>query len=146
MKKVLKKMLMFLIAATMLLQMGITIFAADSNGSAEQPVAAAGGLEDLAKKSVQYLHQLADNKIKDAIGKIPVVGGTVKSLFGSYIDKLLGIEKKELIREVHRMIPRVERSGLSYDKEKIQKITELLEAENVDYYGVVSAVESIMQE
>jgi len=58
----------------------------------------------------------------------------------------LGIEKKELIREVHRMIPRVEKSGLLYDKEKIQKITELLEAENVDYYGIVSAVESIMQE
>ncbi len=55
----------------------------------------------------------------------------------------LGIGQKELIREVHRMIPRVERSGLEYEKDKITKIKELAEASEIDYYGIVNEVESI---
>ena len=55
----------------------------------------------------------------------------------------LGIGKNELTREVHRMIPRVERSGLDYDKEKLQTIRGLLETEDIDYYRIVTEVETI---
>lgn len=56
----------------------------------------------------------------------------------------LGASKKELEREVHRMIPRVERCGLSYDEEKMHEIVRLLEADPIDYYSIVDQVESIL--
>ncbi len=55
----------------------------------------------------------------------------------------LGVGRSELKREIHRMIPRVERSGLEYNKEKLKKIRELIEEENIDYYKIVSEVETI---
>ncbi|MGN0267391.1 MAG: alpha-E domain-containing protein, partial [Lachnospiraceae bacterium] len=56
----------------------------------------------------------------------------------------LGVGRKELLREVHRMIPRVERSGLEYSKDKLKAVTALVEQENIDYYKIVDAVESIL--
>lgn len=55
----------------------------------------------------------------------------------------LGIGRSEITREVHRMIPRVERSGLEYNKEKLANVKLLIEAENIDYYKIVSEVETI---
>lgn len=55
----------------------------------------------------------------------------------------LGLGKQELEREVHRMIPRVKRSGLEYDPHKLEEISKLVEAETIDYYHIVREVESI---
>ena len=55
----------------------------------------------------------------------------------------LGVEKKEISREIHRMIPRVERSGLDYDKEKLQRILDLVSEDSIDYYKVVNEVETV---
>ncbi len=55
----------------------------------------------------------------------------------------LGIGRNELAREIHRMIPRVEKSGLEYDKEKLSRIQQLIEAEKIDYYKIVGEVETI---
>ena len=55
----------------------------------------------------------------------------------------LGVDRKELIREVSRMIPRVERSGLSYDVEKLIRIKEMANSSVVDYYGIVAEVETV---
>ncbi len=56
----------------------------------------------------------------------------------------LGSGKAEIRREVHRMIPRVKRSGLPYHEECLEKVSELAEAENLDYYGIVANVENIL--
>lgn len=55
----------------------------------------------------------------------------------------LGVGKNELTREIHRMIPRVEKSGLEYDEDKLKRISDHLNAEKIDYYKIVSEVESI---
>lgn len=55
----------------------------------------------------------------------------------------LGVKKSELMREIHRMIPRVERSGLEYDTKKLQEIQKLMEEDVIDYYKIVSEVETI---
>lgn len=57
----------------------------------------------------------------------------------------LGADDKELKREVYRMIPRVERSGLDYSAEKLGHIRVLVEEENISYYKVVEEVESIFE-
>lgn len=56
----------------------------------------------------------------------------------------LGASKKELTREVNRMIPRVKKSGLIYNEEKLNKIKELVTEENIDYYKIVNEVETIL--
>ena len=57
----------------------------------------------------------------------------------------LGVNQKELLREVHRMIPRVEKSGVKYDTHKLSVISGLVAADKPDYYLIVDTVETIMQ-
>lgn len=56
----------------------------------------------------------------------------------------LGASKAELSREVNRMIPRVKKSGLIYNEEKLNKIKELVTEEKIDYYKIVNEVETIL--
>ncbi|MDO4188158.1 MAG: alpha-E domain-containing protein [Lachnospiraceae bacterium] len=56
----------------------------------------------------------------------------------------LGLERKELVRQVHRLIPRLEKSGLKYDEDKLRLVNELIEENEIDYYKIVSNVESIL--
>lgn len=56
----------------------------------------------------------------------------------------LKVSGEELVREVCRMIPRVERSGLVYDKEKLGQMKSLVENPDLDYYKIVSNVEAIV--
>jgi len=52
--------------------------------------------------------------------------------------------RRELLREVKRLIPRLERSGLIYSKDHLMYLKELVEAPEIDYYQVVRVVESIV--
>ena len=56
----------------------------------------------------------------------------------------LGVERKELVREVARLAPRIARSGMSYDKTKIEYLKELVEAPEIAYYKIVTEVEAIL--
>ena len=56
----------------------------------------------------------------------------------------LGVTHRELLREVHRMVPRVERSGLAYDKSRLEQVKALAENPDLDYYEIVSSVEAIL--
>ena len=56
----------------------------------------------------------------------------------------LKLSPTDLAREVYRLIPRVERSGLSYDRDNLLILKGLVEAPEIDYYNVVNVVESIV--
>ena len=56
----------------------------------------------------------------------------------------LGAKTEEIRREVHRMIPRVTKSGIPYQKEKLEKVKKLAEQEQLNYYEIVSNVEAIL--
>ena len=56
----------------------------------------------------------------------------------------LKVSREELVREVCRMIPRVERSGLRYDKSRLNQMKSLVESPDLDYYKIVSNVEAIV--
>jgi len=56
----------------------------------------------------------------------------------------LKVSREELVREVCRMIPRVERSGLLYDKSRLNQMKSLVENPDLDYYKIVSNVEAIV--
>ena len=56
----------------------------------------------------------------------------------------LGLDRKELVRQIHRLIPRLERSGVEYDVEKLEEIKNLIEEDNINYYKIVSDVETIL--
>ena len=55
----------------------------------------------------------------------------------------LGVASKELIKEVHRLVPRVERSGISYDVEKLNELKILVTKTKLDYYKIVETVEAV---
>ncbi|MCM1246441.1 MAG: hypothetical protein NC293_12440, partial [Roseburia sp.] len=56
----------------------------------------------------------------------------------------LKASQEELVREVCRMIPRVERSGLAYDRDRLEEMKRLVENPDLDYYKIVSNVEAII--
>ena len=56
----------------------------------------------------------------------------------------LNLSEKELVREVARLIPRVERSGLAYDRDNLMLLKDLVNTSQIDYYKVVNIVESIV--
>lgn len=56
----------------------------------------------------------------------------------------LGVDREELKREIHRMIPRVKKSGLEYDSKRLENIEALVEADEIDYYRIVHEVERIL--
>ncbi|MCQ2508182.1 MAG: alpha-E domain-containing protein [Dorea sp.] len=55
-----------------------------------------------------------------------------------------GADRTNLRRAIHRMIPRVEKSSLDYDPEKLTLLCSLVEEEKIDYYKIVGVVESIL--
>ena len=56
----------------------------------------------------------------------------------------LGMPREELVREVHRMVPRVKRSGMAYDAEKLEMIRERVEEPELDHYRLVADVETLV--
>lgn len=56
----------------------------------------------------------------------------------------LGINRRELTREIDRLAPRIERSGIKYNKEKINILKKLVTEPEIDYYRIVYEVESIL--
>ena len=56
----------------------------------------------------------------------------------------LGEAGQELMREVHRMIPRVERSGLEYKADQLKLLKQLAEEPEPDYYRIVREVETVL--
>ncbi len=56
----------------------------------------------------------------------------------------LGVTARELKREVNRLAIRIDHSGMNYDKDKVNSMLELVEAPNIDYYKIVSEVETIL--
>lgn len=56
----------------------------------------------------------------------------------------LCMKREALEREVHRMIPRVERSGLEYDPGRLESLKMLVKEPQLNYYRIVREVEAIL--
>lgn len=56
----------------------------------------------------------------------------------------LGMSRQELSREINRLVPRIERCGIEYKKEKVNMLKELVAAPQIDYYKIVNEVETIL--
>ena len=56
----------------------------------------------------------------------------------------LRLEKEMLEREIHRMIPRLLRSGMKYDESALGKVRTLINENTLDYRGIISSVETII--
>lgn len=56
----------------------------------------------------------------------------------------LGVSPIELKREVDRLAVRIDHAGLKYNKDKIKSLQELVEEPDIDYYKIVTEVESIL--
>lgn len=55
----------------------------------------------------------------------------------------LGMERRELVREINRMTHRIERCGIKYDLEKTEYLKQLVNAPEINYYEIVDEVETI---
>lgn len=56
----------------------------------------------------------------------------------------LGAGRGELRREINRLAPRIERSGIKYKKENIEHLKALVEEPEIQYYKIVEEVETIL--
>jgi len=56
----------------------------------------------------------------------------------------LELDKNRLEREIHRMIPRVLRSGIKYNESELSRLSMLVNDSNLDYDAIITSVESII--
>lgn len=56
----------------------------------------------------------------------------------------LGADRSELRREINRLAPRIERSGIKYKKENMEHLKALVEEPEIQYYKIVEEVETIL--
>lgn len=56
----------------------------------------------------------------------------------------LELDKKRLEREIHRMIPRVLRSGMKYNESALSRVSTLINENTLDYYEIISSIETIV--
>ncbi len=56
----------------------------------------------------------------------------------------LGAGRSELRREINRLAPRIDRSGVKYQKEHIEHLKALVEESEIQYYKIVEEVETIL--
>ena len=56
----------------------------------------------------------------------------------------LGKSREELFREVHRMVPRVLKSGMKYSEAELSRVSSLLSEDEIDYSRLLQSVESIV--
>ncbi|MCQ2080377.1 MAG: alpha-E domain-containing protein [Lachnospiraceae bacterium] len=56
----------------------------------------------------------------------------------------LEFDKNKLEREIHRMIPRVLRSGIKYNEYSLSRVSTLVNESTLDYEGIILSVESIV--
>lgn len=56
----------------------------------------------------------------------------------------LGIGRKELSREINRMSHRIERCGVRYDWKMVDRLKELVNDSEIDYYKIVETVEAVL--
>lgn len=57
----------------------------------------------------------------------------------------LQLPAANITREVHRLIPRIERSGIRYHEEGLERLKNLVETGEIDYYKVVYEVEHLLE-
>lgn len=57
----------------------------------------------------------------------------------------LHLPAANITREVHRLIPRIERSGIRYCEEGLERLKNLVETGEIDYYKVVYEVEHLLE-
>lgn len=57
----------------------------------------------------------------------------------------LELGRAELLREVHRLMPRVERSGISYGKNSLREILRLVESEHINYQLIVEEIDNLIE-
>ncbi|MDD7739285.1 MAG: alpha-E domain-containing protein [Fusicatenibacter sp.] len=58
----------------------------------------------------------------------------------------LRLDAEKMEREVDRLAGRIPRTCLKYRKEALPRLKELVESSEIDYYGIVKEVESILEE
>ena len=56
----------------------------------------------------------------------------------------LELDRRRLEREVHRMVPRVLRSGMKYDEAALSRVSTLVQESTLDYANIIASVESII--
>ena len=54
------------------------------------------------------------------------------------------MDRRRLEREVHRMVPRVLRSGMKYDEAALSRVSTLIQESTLDYANIIASVESII--
>ena len=69
-------------------------------------------------------------------------------LIGKRVERIdlygrLKLERKAMIREVQRLVGRIDRSAIHYQKDMLEELQQLVEADSLDYHRIVQDVEKI---
>ena len=101
--------------------------------------------ESIGSESLSYIQLfwgMIDDKLDDDHVRNIIKSGKRIERFDLYAR--LGLGREVLVREANRMIPRIEKSGMDIKKDRLEEIRKAVEEQEVDYYGVIRMVETLI--
>lgn len=86
---------------------------------------------------------MIDDRLDDDHIRNIIKSGKRVERFDLYARLELG--RDVLVREANRMIPRIEKSGIEVERDKLDAIMDAVDKQEVDYYSIIGIVENIMK-
>lgn len=95
------------------------------------------------KDNILAFWGIADDMIEsESIRNIIKVGKRVERID---LQGRLRQNKKDMLREIHRLSGGINRCSISYHKEKLDQLKSLTESQELDYHQIVVTVESLLK-
>ena len=116
----------------------MAIYAMNNAADSESPLIE---LQQIADELLSFWGIIDDQVDSEQIRNIIKAGKRIERID---LYARLEIEKTKIEREIHRMIPRVLRSGMKINETALSKIGHLVETEKPDYDALISCVEAIV--
>ena len=116
----------------------MAIYAMNNAADSESPLIE---LQQIADELLSFWGIIDDQVDSEQIRNIIKAGKRIERID---LYARLEIEKTKIEKEIHRMIPRVLRSGMKINETALSKIGHLVEIEKPDYDALISCVEAIV--
>ena len=116
----------------------MAIYAMNNAADSESPLIE---LQQIADELLSFWGIIDDQVDSEQIRNIIKAGKRIERID---LYARLEIEKTKIEKEIHRMIPRVLRSGMKINETALSKIGQLVEIEKPDYDALISCVEAIV--
>lgn len=117
----------------------LAIYAMNKAGTSPAPMVE---LQEVADNILAFWGMVDDAIDSENVRNLIKIGKRVERLD---LYARLHMPKDKMLREIHRLSGRINRTRLNYNKKNLEKLQTLIDAPEIDYYEVVRTVEALLE-